>query len=71
MNEGLQTNDQALVGALQASGCVTEESVARWRDAAARDAIRLPGAETYYIPRNSPIPDAVLRRLPSFNGGSP
>lgn len=37
----------------------------------ARSATTLPGAESYYLPKNGIIPDAVLRRMPGFNGGMP
>ena len=37
----------------------------------ARNAAMLPGATSYRVPRNGPIPDEVLNRLPLFNGGTP
>jgi hypothetical protein len=61
-------NDQALVGALQASGCVTEENVARWRDAAALmatlDAIGRDGV-TAVVKIDGGRPDAIYTVLVS------
>lgn len=37
----------------------------------ARNAAVLPGAQSYYIPKNSPLPDGVLKRLSSFSGKAP
>ncbi|WP_143696744.1 hypothetical protein [Variovorax sp. YR752] len=61
-------NDQELVGALQASGCVTEENVARWREAAALmatlDAIGRDGM-TAVVKIDGGRPDAIYTVLVS------
>jgi hypothetical protein len=58
----MDMNDQALVGALQASGHVTEEQVSRWREAAALmatlEAIGRDGA-TAVVKVDGGRPDAV------------
>jgi hypothetical protein len=37
----------------------------------ARNAAALPGAESYYLPKNGALPDSVLRRLPAFQRRAP
>lgn len=37
----------------------------------ARNAAALPGAESYYLPKNGALPDSVLRRLPAFKRSAP